>query len=122
MNIIKNELIFFVDIDDTLVVWGKAKRGEKVIAVTNPYDDVQEYLRPHKGHIKILKERKARGSTIIVWSAGGYRWAEAVIKALKLSDYVDLIMSKPFAYMDDKTSEHFMGERVYLGIDSTYGN
>lgn len=121
MKVVSKESTIFIDCDDTLVMWGKAKRGQKVVAVTNTLDGSQDYLRPHKGHIKILKDRKARGSFIVVWSAGGYAWAESVVKALKLQDYVDLVMTKPHAYVDDKKSEEFMGEHIYLPYGSGYG-
>lgn len=121
MRVITQESTVFCDVDDTLLIWGKAKKGQKVIAVTNPHDGEQVYLRPHKGHIKILKDRFARGSYIVVWSAGGFAWANAAIKALGLEKYVHQVMTKPHMYMDDKQPNEIMGERVYLGLDSTYG-
>jgi len=122
MKIIDKESIVFADVDDTLVMWGKAKKGEKVVAITSPHDGKLEYLRPHKGHIKILKDRKSRGSYIIVWSAGGFAWAEAVVKALGLEKYVDQVMTKPHLYIDDKKAKEFMGEHVYLPYGGTYGS
>ncbi len=121
MKVINNEQLIMIDVDDTLVMWGKVKKGKKAIAITSPYDGTQEILRPHKGHIKILKDRKARGACIVVWSHGGYRWAEAVVKALKLESYVDYCASKPFMYIDDTEAENILGERLYLGPDSNYG-
>lgn len=121
MKIIESEQLVFCDVDDTLVMWGKAKKGEKVIVVTNPYGKEQNYVRPHVGHIRILKDRKARGAHIVVWSAGGHKWAEAVIKALKLEQYVDTVMSKPLMYIDDKKAKDIMGEHLYLPYESGYG-
>jgi len=121
MKTITTESTIFFDVDQTLVLWGKIKKKHKVVAITCPHSGEQYYLRPHKGHIKILKDRKSRGSFITVWSAGGFAWAEAVVKALDLTQHVDLIMSKPHAYVDDKKAEEFMGERIYLGIDDSYG-
>jgi len=120
-TIVTNECLIFVDVDDTLVMWGKAKKGEKVVAITSPYDNGQIFVKPHKGHIKILKDRHARGAHIIVWSAGGYKWAQAVVKALGLESHVNLIMSKPFMYIDDKKAEDFMGEHLYLDYQDKYG-
>ncbi len=121
MKVINQESTIFFDVDDTLVMWGKAKKHEKVVHITCPYGSQQETLRPHKGHIKVLKDRSKRGSFIIVWSAGGYQWANAVVKALGLEDYVNLIMSKPQMYVDDKKAKDIMGERLYIPYGDEYG-
>lgn len=49
-----------------------------------------------------------------MWSAGGGEWAEAVVKALGLEKYVDLVMNKPSWYYDDKEAKDWMGKRIYL--------
>jgi len=120
-RVINIESTIFIDCDDTLVMWDKKLTGTQSIKVVSPHDGSAEYLRPHAGHIKILKDRKARGSYIVVWSAGGFAWAEAVVKALELEAYVDLIMTKPHAYIDDKPAEEFMGEHIYLPYGNGYG-
>lgn len=118
---IESEQIIFVDCDDTLVLWSEYETDDHLV-ISNPYDDTEAHtLGIHRGHIKILKDRHARGAFIVVWSAGGYRWAEAVVKALKLENHVDMIMSKPYAHIDDKPSTEWMGERIYLSPDSRYG-
>lgn len=120
--VVDKESTIFFDVDDTLVMWGiKVKKKQKLVAITNPHDGSQEYLAPHAGHIKVLKDRKARGSYIVVWSSGGYAWAKAVIKALKLEKHVDLIMTKPHMYVDDKKASQFMGEHLYIPYGSGYG-
>lgn len=122
MKVITQESTIFIDCDETLVMWGvKAKKGQKVVAITNPHDGSQDYFGVHKGHVKILKDRKARGSYIVVWSAGGYAWANQVVKALGLELYVDLVMTKPHAYIDDKRADEFMGEHIYLPYGGSYG-
>lgn len=122
MKLIANESTIFFDVDDTLVMWGiKAKRGQKLVAITSPYDGSQVYLAPHAGHIKVLKDRYKRGSFIIVWSAGGFKWAEAVVKALKLQDYVNVCMTKPHMYVDDKPAKEVLGTRLYLPYTDKYG-
>ena len=118
MIVVDTESTIFVDVDETLVMWGKP---EDRIVIYEPHYNEPVHVTPHKGHIKILKDRKARGSRIIVWSAGGYQWAEAVIKALNLEKYVDFVMTKPHAYLDDKTPSEFMGERIYLPYGGGYG-
>jgi hypothetical protein len=121
MKTIKNEMNVYFDCDDTLVMWGETKQREKCIIITDPYDGAQHYLLPHAGHIKVLKDRKARGATIHVWSASGYMWAEAVVRALKLEKYVDFVLSKPVMYVDDLQAHEILGERLYLGKNSSYG-
>lgn len=122
MKTVKSESTIFFDVDDTLVLWQKPGKNVRRVAVTCPYSGEQYNLGIHSGHVKVLKDRKVRGSFIVVWSAGGYMWAEAVIKALKLFDYVDLIMSKPHAYVDDKKAEDIMGQHIYLSVNDKYGN
>lgn len=50
----------------------------------------------------------------MVWSAGGGDWAEAVVKALGIEEMVDIVMSKPSWYYDDKPCEDWMGKQIYL--------
>ena len=121
MKVIENEQLIMIDVDDTLVMWGSENIDYKRVLVEDPYDNKTVELRAHAGHIKVLKDRKARGAFIVVWSAGGYKWAEAVVKALQLESYVDIIASKPFMYIDDKLAEDILGERLYLGANSKYG-
>lgn len=122
MRVIEIESTIFIDCDDTLVMWDKTSfDGREIVRVKNPHYGDESVLGIHRGHIKILKDRKARGSFIVVWSAGGYAWAKAVVEALKLEQYVDLVMTKPHAYIDDKTAEAFMGERIYLPYGGGYG-
>lgn len=121
MKVVNSEMNIYFDVDDTLVVWGKVKQGEKCVAITDPYDGSQYYLRPHVGHIKVLRDRKARGATIHVWSASGHKWAETVVRALGLEQYVDFVLSKPMMYVDDLQASDILGERLYLGKDSSYG-
>ena len=123
MKVINTESTIFVDVDDTLVMWDKTLRKNKSrVEIPDPYTTgTFTYLVPHYGHIKILKDRKVRGSYIVVWSAGGNLWAEAVVKALGLEEYVDLVMTKPHAYIDDKRAEEFMVERIYIPYGNGYG-
>ena len=112
MKTIKNESIVMWDVDDTLVLHKhSSKKGTIKIK-----DNTGEYLhlKPHKLHIKVLKDHKLRGFTNIVWSGGGYKWAKKVVKALGLSKYVDIIMTKPCKFFDDLPSEQVLVGRVYL--------
>jgi phosphoserine phosphatase len=67
--------------------------------------------------IEQLKKHKIRGHTIIVWSAGGSKWAAEAIKFLELEAYVDLVIEKPRWMYDDKQAEEFMPRSQYFKVD-----
>lgn len=120
MKLIENENVVFCDVDETLVVWDKEYQHEKVsrdneIILKDPYTGDTLYLQRHMPHIRLLKQYKGRGFTIIVWSKAGCKWSEEVVKKLGLEEYVDYCMTKPDRYLDDKTNpEEIIGVRVYL--------
>lgn len=120
-KVIANELNIFFDVDDTLVMWGEAFSFVDYISVQCPYDGEYISLRPHQPHIKLLKNYHERGAHVTVWSQGGYQWAEAVVKALGLGEFVDVIMTKPRAYVDDLPASEWMGERIYISPESAWG-
>jgi len=115
---IENEQIYAFDIDDTLVMWDgnfqQPDRDGRTIAITDPYDGATVHLKPHLQHIKLLKQMRGRGRFVMVWSAGGVLWAEAVIKALNLEGYVGLITTKPIGYVDDLPANEFLKNHIYL--------
>lgn len=114
----------FVDVDDTLVMWNATpeqleKDGVDFECPGSMHDIDNDgnpewspswtaRLLPHKKHIEQIKKHKMRGHTIIVWSQGGFDWAAAVVKALKLEDFVDLVISKPTWMYDDLPAAGFM--------------
>lgn len=109
---LKNELSVHFDCDDTLVMW-----YPKIVDVyvSDPYDETNTYgLAKHEKHIKLLKDYKNRGYQVVVWSAGGSKWAKAVVDALELQEYVDVIMVKPVKYVDDLPASEILGTRVYI--------
>lgn len=114
MNIINNERVTCYDVDETLIIHTKNDaRLNNTPYIEDKRINEKFYYKPYTEHIQLLKQMKARGQFIIVWSAGGYEWARMVIEELGLQDYVDLIMTKPSAYVDDKDANDFM-ERIYL--------
>lgn len=120
----------FVDVDDTLVMWNATpeeleERGVDFTCpgslVTIDEDGTEgfapewtERLLPHRKHIEQIKKHKLRGHTIIVWSAGGSDWAEAVVKALGLENFVDLVIEKPRWIYDDLPASEFMPKNQWM--------
>jgi len=74
------------------------------------WDDEQTFVLPHREHIKLVKQFKARGFNVVVWSQGGSAWSERVVKALDLQDYVDVVTGKPNWFIDDLPSNCFLPE------------
>jgi FMN phosphatase YigB (HAD superfamily) len=116
MIVVKSELNIFFDVDGTLVIHDDHNEvpGIGKIKIVDPNDKSINYLKPHKNHVSFLKKCKGRGNHVTVWSGGGYRWAEAVVKALKLEEYVDVVMTKPSRYVDDLDAPEWLGPRIFL--------
>lgn len=114
MNIIKSNLVTFFDVDDTLIFWTPSfelnRPYQKIVFNFNGLE-IEKYIISE--HVEELKRQKESGSYIIVWSASGYQWAEAIVKALKIEKYVDVCMSKPIRYYDDKDVSEWMPKRRY---------
>lgn len=122
MTIIKSEQLLPVDIDGTLICYGKIKKHHKALSYTCPYTKAQKTVRIHEPHVIIVKERLARGATILAWSASGYAKAEAVMRALGFAGHPNvIIMSKPVCYIDDIDCSEWMGKRLFLDPDCGYG-
>lgn len=120
----------FFDVDDTLVSWNASPedleaRGVDFTCPGSMHDidndgnpvycpPWKELLLPHRKHIEQLKKHKMRGHTVVVWSAGGYDWAAAVVKALGLESYVDLVISKPIWTYDDLQPSEFIPKPQWM--------
>lgn len=116
MQVIENEFLVAYDIDDTIVMWDAEfdyTHADKV-EFKDPYDGKLVYLTPNKKHIDLLKKHKAQGMAVMVWSAGGAKWARSVIDTLELSEYVDIILTKPVKFVDDLQASEILGQRIYL--------
>lgn len=116
MIVIKQEDIVNVDVDDTLVMWDDEyfRPHEGAGEFYDPYVKETKYLKIHHRHVELVKAWKGQGRFVHVWSAGGYRWAESVVNSLGLTDYVDMISTKPFKVLDDLPSSEILTSRVYL--------
>jgi hypothetical protein len=82
--------------------------------ITSDNGLISAYVTPHEEHIQKLKEHADRNHFIVVWSAGGYEWAEAVVKGLGLNLYVDLIITKPRWAWDDLPMDEAIDTRCYI--------
>ncbi len=114
-KIIESEQIICFDCDDTIVMWNEAIKD---VVVEDAYDETLHNLTRHEKHIKLLKDHKSRGFTVILWSAAGYAHAVSVAKALDILPYCDIIMSKPIKFVDDLPASEVLVNRVYLPYKS----
>lgn len=107
-----NRTVYF-DVDDTLIEWRLC--GEKDAgAVRIEKDGHVFYKKVIQDHVDELKNQKMTGNTVVVWSAGGGEWAATVVRALDLEKYVDVCLTKPDFYYDDKdVSDWFPKKRFY---------
>ena len=109
------------DCDDTLVMHDLASEIMEAKGIRIDIHNYSFFVVPHEEHIKLLKEFKANNKVVIVWSQGGSDWAEAVVDALNLREYVDLCVCKPHWFVDDLMSFQFMPEstRIYKPYDGS---
>jgi len=109
----------FFDVDDTLIMWDhKISDNFRLIKVEDPNmpGHMMTFL-PHLSHINLLKRNYNQGRIVIVWSAAGSKWASTIVKALKIEEFVTLILEKPKMYCDDTPIEHWAPQRIYLNKD-----
>src|ERR1035438_2729143 len=111
----------YVDCDETLVLWdeGYGQPSQHPDAVELELYGNSYKLRPHKGHIELLKQFKSEGYIVIVWSAASQDWSEEVVRKLGLTEYVDHCLSKPTFYIDDKLPEQFLHRQCRIDRKST---
>lgn len=104
------------DVDSTLLLYGHEVTPEVYATlpsvfissgISGTYVSTREY-KVHTKHVEAVKQVKAEGAKVIVWSAGGEEWARQAVEALQLQDYVDVIIAKPDAFYDDLPSSEFL--------------
>jgi len=124
MTVVPVERVVPVDIDGTLVVHGEyhllKNWTEDYIQVDDPYAECPVILKINQPMVRLFQEEIARGAHMLVWSRGGYRWAETIIKALDLDSEHVTIMSKPYHYFDDIEIKDWLTQRVFLPHDANY--
>lgn len=122
MKYCDNEQVIGCDVDDTLILHRDAQDGEESIQIACPYDGIVRSYVIHKPHIKLLRDRKARGCEIIVWSQSGPQWAKTVVEALGLQDIEPFVFCKPFMIVDDLPASAWLSNRAYIEPSAGYGN
>lgn len=113
------------DVDDTLIMSSEELDHiplKEQVGVSDPLTGDIIWYRINQPMLRLLREEADKGSCIIVWSRGGYKWAHAVVEALGIHDIVDFVMDKPLAYFDDKEISEWLKYRVYIGPDIRYKN
>lgn len=121
-NVVENDHPWGCDIDDTLLLWDVPVGTENTNSV--------EFIEPNCGqsihvvindnNIRLLKEKKARGCYIVLWSQGGFKYCRAVRDALKLYDHVDLVMTKPVGLIDDLPPSAWLPNPVNIPYTKNY--
>jgi phosphoserine phosphatase len=101
--ILKNHEVVCFDVDNTLIVVSYIRTNYKL-----RYKKQTMYYIPVEEHIELLKKYHSYGKAIVVWSGGGYDWVKTVCKALQISKYVSIMMTKPLAYVDDLDANVWM--------------
>ena len=115
MIVTRNDNVVCFDVDDTLVMWSWESRFNEQSIVFDNFG-YETRLLPHQKHIDLMKQFKARGHYVIVWSQGGYEWAASVVKTLQLESYVDEVKTKPKWVIDDLPPGAWL-TRSYMDLD-----
>lgn len=126
MKIWATEQLIPVDCDGTLLLWDEPITPENeadLVEFFDPYEGATKWVLPHKPHIKICKDRLARGAKLLIWSQSGYAWAAQTAKACGLDIYGDnvIVTSKPICIIDDLPASAWLSERINLSHASQYG-
>lgn len=116
---VKDGGVYATDVDDTLIMW-KVPEGYQGPLVETNYQGFKDVGIPNQHAIDHLKKMKARAYSVVVWSAGGSDWGEAVVEALGLQDYVDVVMPKIDFHLDDVPDAiDKIGKWQYINLDGT---
>lgn len=133
MQLLDVETSIFFDVDKTLlfdpepemlIVEHLKSLGIPTVDLKDPYDADGKTFKTyvvHSQHVKLLKDHKARGFKVVIWSHNGGPYAKSVAEALQLEDYVDFVMSKPTKICDDLTPNEFLPDSIYIK-DNAYLN
>lgn len=117
MKVIKATRSVFFDVDDTLVIWDWKSvdpEGKGLVTIKDPNGGCSELVLPHYRHIELMRQFKARGHTVYVWSQGGHEWAAEVCRILGIENLVDYVLDKPNWYVDDLHVNAWMKAPIFL--------
>ena len=116
MEVFQGNRTVYFDVDDTLMEWKQCDPSFRdACRIEN--NGFVFYKRPINIHVEELKNQKMAGNTVVVWSAGGAKWAEAVLRALKIEQYVDVVLTKPDFYYDDKDVDYWFPKKRYFHME-----
>lgn len=109
------------DVDGTLVIHELDRYpGIETVEVYDPIEDKNITLGINRPMIRLLKEEIRRGQQVIVWSRGGWEWAQQVLIALKLDLYPIIVMDKPLNYFDDTIVSEWLLDKVFIEPNQSY--
>lgn len=102
MNKIQQPRTVMLDVDDSIILWTPENyaHDDDELLVLEDDGKIMRFL-PHYKNIEFVKTLKFQGYGIVCWSAAGVDWAERIVKALHLEEYIDVCMSKPEFAIDD---------------------
>lgn len=98
------------DVDETLIL--HHKKSDDMVKVEHA--GFTSNLAVHRAHVDLLVEYKKKGWCVEVWSAAGAEWATAVVKALDITKFVDVVGPKPSIYVDDLPAAVWLGYPKYI--------
>lgn len=112
----ENDKSLFVDVDDTLIIYDPPEHLRSQAIIMDNGGFKQEVLI-HKKHVELIRRFKFLGYKVVVWSKTGAFWAEKIVKELGLENDVDMVMSKPLYFVDDrKELDAIVGKHIYREI------
>ncbi len=124
MKVITNERPIPWDVDGTLIEHIRQTatydHPEELVWVKDTVRGKTVAVKRMEANIRLLEEEFSRGAYVIVWSRSGNQWAKEVIKALRLTKKVHLVLTKPIVYVDDLPVEEWMTTRVFLPQGTLY--
>jgi len=103
----------YFDVDNTLLEWKSCSKDDQHAIKMSNDNNFTFYKKPINANIDALIEHANAGHIVIVWSKGGVEWATDVVRALKLENHVDIVLSKPDWYYDDMDAICWLPERQF---------